>query len=410
VTSVLLISRSSEYERRLRDILGSALRSVISGAHHDDLGELVERTAEGATPDVVLLGPFLPDGHASRLAQEVRGRYPQAKVALVHEGGDEGAALADEVGADSVISPTAEAQDLEALFAPRVQEAPAGWTPLGTPVPAVPLSAMAELPPPSDAARTGRVLGVVSPKGGQGKTTIATNLAVALARVAPDSVVLVDADMQFGDIANALDLDPAHTLPDMVNGVAPHDPMVLKTLLTPHAEGFYVICGATSPIEGDKVTGDQLGHLITQLAAVFKYVVIDTTPGLGEHTLTVLDHATDAVMVTGLAVPNLRAMRTEVKVLESIGVVPPQRHLILNMADERAGMRVRDAESILEIPVDVAVPRSTAVPLASNRGVPLVVDAPRDAATKAIFEIVPRIANGVDAKSLRTSRGRKAVA
>lgn len=277
------------------------------------------------------------------------------------------------------------------------------------PIPAVPGSGLAELPPPAEQPRSGRVLAVVSPKGGQGKTTIATNLAVGLARVAPDAVVLVDADMQFGDVANALNLEPAHTLPDMVTGVAPQDPMVLKTLLTPHAEGLYVVCGASSPIEGDRVTGDQLGHLLTQLAAVFRYVVVDTTPGLGEHALTVLDHATDAVLVTGLAVPNLRAMRVEIEVLERIGVVPPQRHMVLNMADQRAGMRVGDAEAILGVRVDVSVPRSNAVPLASNRGVPLLVDAPRDGASKAVLEILSRVAPGVDARSLLTRR-RKAVA
>jgi pilus assembly protein CpaE len=79
------------------------------------------------------------------------------------------------------------------------------------------------------------------------------------------------------------------------------------------------------------------------------------------------------------------------------------------MADQRAGMRVPDAEAILGVRVDVAVPRSNAVPLASNRGVPLLVDAPRDPATKAVLEILARIAAVADAKSL-LNRRRKAVA
>lgn len=431
MTNVLLIGSSHEYERRMRTLLGPALRSVVAGAHHADLGELVESTAANVVPDVVLLGPFPPNGDASGLAKEVRGRYPHARVTLVHEDGHRAADIAGQVGADSVISPTAKEEDLQALLAePGLAESVApqapDWAPPaaagaapGAPAPdwAPPVPAQAvvagpalgELPPPSEAPRSGRVLAVVSPKGGQGKTTIATNLAVALARVAPDAVVLVDADMQFGDVANALDLDPAHTLPDMVTGVAPQDPMVLKTLLAPHREGFYVVCGAKSPVDGDRVTGDQLGHLLDQLAAVFRYVVIDTTPGLGEHALTALDHATDAVLVTGLAVPNLRAMRTEIDVLRTIGIVPPKQHMVLNMADERAGMRVRDAEAILGVAIDVSVPRSTAVPLASNRGVALIVDAPRDAATRAILAIVPRVAAGADTKSLR-NRSRKAVA
>ena len=88
-----------------------------------------------------------------------------------------------------------------------------------------------------------RVIAVVSAKGGVGKTTIATNLAVGLAQDSPLGVVLIDADMQFGDVATALSLAPSRTLPDLVSGVVPNDTMVLKTYLTPHPSGFYVVCG-----------------------------------------------------------------------------------------------------------------------------------------------------------------------
>lgn len=274
------------------------------------------------------------------------------------------------------------------------------------------LRPVAELPPADPADSTSspsRVIVVASPKGGQGKTTTATNLAVALARVAPGDVVLVDADMQFGDVAHTLDLAPTHTLPDLVTGTALNDPLVLKTLLTPHPASFYVVPGSPSPVDGARVTDEQLGLLLRQLASLFRFVVVDTTPGLGDHTMSALDSATDAVFVTGLAVPNLRAMRSELDVLDSIGAVPPQRLVVLNMADERAGMRAKDAERILGVPLTVVVPRSTAVPLAANRGVPVLLDAPRDSASKAMLELVPHLLAGLDPKLLRPRR-RKAVA
>jgi MinD-like ATPase involved in chromosome partitioning or flagellar assembly len=259
----------------------------------------------------------------------------------------------------------------------------------------------AAAPQPAVRSTESRIIAVVSPKGGLGKTTLAVNLAVGLARIAPEDVVLVDADLQFGDIANVLGIEAAHTLPQMVAGTASGDDLVVKTLLTPHAAGFFVVPGAESPVEGEQVTGEQLGALLDQLSAIFRYVVVDTTPALGEHTLAVLDRATDAVAMSSLAVPNLRSLRMELAVLRTIGFAPAFRHLVLNQAVDAGGLVVADAAAILEEAIDVVIPHSKSVPLSTNRGVPLLLDAPRDPAVKAIAELLARI-TGVDAKTFRT--------
>jgi MinD-like ATPase involved in chromosome partitioning or flagellar assembly len=246
-----------------------------------------------------------------------------------------------------------------------------------------------------------RIIAVVSPKGGLGKTMLAVNLAVGLARIAPEEVVLVDGDLQFGDIANVLAIEPAHTLPQMVAGVASGDDLVVKTLLTPHPAGFFVVPGAESPVEGEQVSGEQLGDLIDQLASIFRYVVVDTTPALGEHTLAVLDRATDAVALSSLAVPNLRSLRMELAVLRSIGFAPSFRHLVLNQAVDPGGLVVKDAAAILEEPIDVVIPHSKGITLSTNRGIPLLIDSPRDPAVKAIAQLLSRI-TGVDSKTFRT--------
>lgn len=254
--------------------------------------------------------------------------------------------------------------------------------------------------PASGRPAESRIIAVVSPKGGLGKTMLAVNLAVGLARIAPEDVVLVDADLQFGDIANVLGIGAAHTLPQMVAGTVSGDDLVVKTLLTSHA-GFFVVPGAESPVEGEQVTGEQLGALLDQLSAIFRYVVVDTTPGLGEHTLAVLDRATDAVAMSSLAVPTLRSLRMELAVLRTIGFAPAHRHLVLNQAVEAGGLVVADAAAILEEAIDIVIPHSKSVPLSTNRGVPLLLDAPRDRAVKAIAELLARI-TGVDAKTFRT--------
>jgi MinD-like ATPase involved in chromosome partitioning or flagellar assembly len=249
-----------------------------------------------------------------------------------------------------------------------------------------------------------QIIAVVAAKGGVGKTTIATNLAVGLARQAPLSVVLVDADVQFGDVAMALSLTPGRFLPDAVTAVAASDAMVLKAYLTPHPDGYYVVCGAESPADGDRVTGEQLGHLIRQLAGIFRFVIIDTAPGLGEHALAALEAATDAVFLCDMSVPGARGLRKELAVLETIGILPPARHVVLNFADRVSGLSVKDVEATIGVPVDVAVPRSSLVTLSTNRGTPLLQNRKKNPASAALTELVRRFDPSASLKRGRLHR------
>ena len=249
-----------------------------------------------------------------------------------------------------------------------------------------------------------QVIAVVAAKGVVGKTTIAANLAVGLAKRAPSSVVIVDADVQFGDVAIALSLTPGRFRPDAVTAVAANDAMVLKAYLTPHPDGYYVVCGAESPADGDRVTGEQLGHLIRQLAGIFRFVIIDTAPGLGEHALAALEAATDAVFLCDMSVPGARGLRKELAVLATIGILPPARHVVLNFADRVSGLSVKDVEATIGVPVDVAVPRSSLVTLSTNRGIPLLQNGKKNPASAALTDLVRRFDPSASLKRGRLHR------
>ncbi|WP_238146853.1 AAA family ATPase [Ornithinimicrobium murale] len=237
---------------------------------------------------------------------------------------------------------------------------------------------------------SGRVITVASPKGGVGKTTLATNLAVGLAQESPNGTVLVDLDIQFGDVAAALDLDPEYTLADAVHGAGLRDVTGLKTLLTKHRTGLHVLCGVKSPVEGDEITAEHVNTILGLLISEFRYVVIDTAPGMGPHTLAALDHTTDLVLTASLDVPSVRGLRKEMELLDELELPPATRHVAVNMVDRGGGLSLADVEATIGRKVDFAIPRSSKVMASTNRGRPILEDRGRDKVSKDLEQLVSR--------------------
>ncbi|MFP5018904.1 CpaE family protein, partial [Paenarthrobacter ureafaciens] len=227
-------------------------------------------------------------------------------------------------------------------------------------------------------------------QGAVGKTTVATNLAVGLGAVAPMSVVIVDLDLQFGDVASGLLLEPEHTITDAVHGPAAQDSMVLKAFLSVHPSGIYALCAPKHPSESDYITAEHVSKLINQLATEFKYVVVDTAPGLGEHCLATLELATDGVWVCGMDVPSVRGLRKSFSVLKELQLLPQGRHTVLNFADRKSGISVQDVEATIGVPIDTVIPRSRNLPFSTNRGVPVLQGSSRDSAAKGLRKLVDR--------------------
>ena len=237
---------------------------------------------------------------------------------------------------------------------------------------------------------TGRVIVVLSAKGGSGKTMVASNLAAALAGLARGPVALVDLDVQFGDAASALGLVPEHTIAGLA--VVPEiDSTTLKVFLTPHEpSGAFVLCGAASPEEGDTVTDKHAARVVELLSRDFACVVVDTSAGIDELTLAALDHATDAVLVSTMDVASIRNLGKEIHALDRVGLLPASRHFVLNRADARVGIDAADVQAALGMEIDASVPSSRTVPLSMNQGSPLVVEDPSSPGARELARLAAR--------------------
>lgn len=343
-------------------------------------------------PDVVMLGEEVPIDESLMIAQELDARVPAIELMLVADPDTDLALRAMRVGIREIVSPQITPEELEVLL----QRAGAG----------VAARLQSHLSGESGHVAESRVIVVASPKGGVGKSMIAANLAVELARRAPMETVLVDLDIQFGDAATLLNLDPIHTIADAFGASAAMDTLILKTFLTVHSSGFYVLCGAETPTLSDVVTGANVKRLLHQLSSQFRNVIVDTSSGLSEHTLAALEEAHVALLVSSMDVASIRALRRELDVLSELGLLPAARHAILNFFDRRSGLTVRDVEGVIGMPVDVVVPRSPEVPIAGNRGEPAALKK-RSPVAKAIQGLAAKVEGEETSGSWLGGRRRK---
>jgi pilus assembly protein CpaE len=233
------------------------------------------------------------------------------------------------------------------------------------------------LPPP---VRTGKVIVVVSPKGGSGKTAVATNLSAALAMRFPGRVAAIDLDVQFGDMCTSMGLHPEHNLAEVATS-ATVDATTVKLFLTPYEPGLFVLCGARTPAEADVVTHEHVTEVIPLLAQGFEYVVVDTPAGLDDRTLAALECATDLLLVSSLDVTSIRSLRKAVEAMDALGVTK-QRHFVLNRADAKVGINPVDAAEAVGWPIEAWIPSAREIPFSMNVGTPVVKLNPRSAVAK----------------------------
>ena len=382
---VLIVGGDEELAARIEGIIGHQTVALGAEVVSGDSQAFLRGLDPTVIPDAMILTSSVPLATSMELAREVSTVRPDVDIVLIAAPEREIMLEAMRSGVRDVAA-TIEDPSLLAGLRDRLDaKSPAVAAAVsaavhgtGAPKPIVPVDF------------TSRTMTVLSPKGGVGKTSIASNLAVALAQQSPMEVVLVDLDLQFGDLSTVLDLKPSHTLEDAF-GAGASDNLLLKTYLTVHSAGFFVLCGADSPAANDRVTSAQVAGLIRQLQEQFRYVVVDTAAGIDEAMLGALEVSDDAIVVTTMDIACLRSVRKEVELVGELGLLPASRHVVLNFADKQSGLRVKDVESLLGLPVDFVLPRAKEVPVASNKGVPVLVSTKSGPFVKAVRSLARKI-------------------
>ena len=389
----LLVSPDREFGRRVREALALTngdLRQVGTEFLDEELRGL-ETVLRGDRQELTVLaiGPGIGFEAALRLARLVDELRPDVNVTLVFDHPD--AAMLEEAlhaGVREILDPAAPAEELRQVLSRAEATALRRRVALG-----------------GDTAghEQRRVIAVLSPKGGSGKTVVATNLAVLLARRAPGEVVLVDLDLGFGDVSTALGLVPEHDVADAADAVERLDTMAVKVFLTTHASGLNVLCSPQEPEAGERLSPARVAELVHLLSSEFRYVVLDTPSGVSDHTLACLDECSDLVLVSALDVASVRGVRKLRQALDVLGLTLARQHLVLNRAGSRVGLDQDDVEHAIGLDVTAAVPSDRSVPTSMNAGEVLAHAHPRSPIARRIDDLVDHLAITV-AEPLRRDR------
>jgi Flp pilus assembly CpaE family ATPase len=234
-------------------------------------------------------------------------------------------------------------------------------------------------------ARDGQIVTVFAAKGGCGKTTLATNLGVALARDTGHRVCIVDLDLAFGDVAISVQLDPARTIVDALSMAGHLDTAGAASLLTRYGPGLEMLLAPVTPGDAEKVPPALVGELLTVLRGMFDYVVVDTPAQFSEHVLTAMDNSAHHVLLTTPDVPALKNLRVTLDMLDLLSYPRNIRSVVVNRADSKVGLSSEDVERVVRAPIAAHVPSSRAVPISINNGTPITIATPGHPVSQAII-------------------------
>jgi pilus assembly protein CpaE len=324
---------------------------------------------------VVVAGPSFADELGLKEIAELTSRHPGAAVGLVVS-----------EGSFSVLRGAMRAGVRDVVRSPKSGGELASWVDeLATG-----LDVSRSRPPAEegDGREPGRLTTVFSTKGGAGRSVVAVNLAVLLAQESDRPVALVDADVQFGDVAIMLGLAPERTLVDAIRVVRRIDRTSIGDLLVQFDPGGLLVLPApVEPAFADQVVASDVVRIVNVLQEVCAHVVIDTPAQFNDIVLALLERSDDILLVAGTDVPNVKSAKLVVQTLRALDIPIERVTPVLNRPRPREGIDAPALRRVLGADVAATIRSDEAVPRSVNAGAPVVLHAPRSGAARDLRQL-----------------------
>ena len=369
---VLIVDDIAETRENIKRLLQFDTLIEIIGAAKS--GREAIELSQQLKPDVVIMDINMPDMDGITATEFIRRKVPFAQVVILSIQSDASymrrAMLA---GARDFLTKPPSIDDLSAA----IRRAGTVAAEERNKVPAYPGGHAAGGTSASTGGnpQLGNIIVIYSPKGGTGKTTIATNLAIAL-HTEETKTVLVDANVQFGDVAVFLNEQVKNSIMDLTPRVDELDPIFIEDVALKHnATGLRILAAPPKPEMAENIQGEQFGKLLDYLRQIFSYIVVDTSSYLTEVVQSALDIADVIVLITTQDIPSIKNVNAFLTLADNSGIKRDRILFIMNRFDKRVSISSERVSESLRQEIMVTIPFEERIVANSiNRGVPFYID------------------------------------
>lgn len=388
---VLIVDDVAETRENVRKLLQFESDVEVVGAARSGK-EGIQLSGE-LNPDVVLMDINMPDIDGISATEIIRQKSPHVQVVILSVQGDQnymrramlaGARdfLTKPPTGDDLISAIRRAGEMSRVERAKGAQTYGGSSATGLSAGGVPLTRISD----------GKIVLVYSPKGGTGCTTIAVNLALALHNE-DTRVVLVDANLQFGDVAVFVNEQGKNTILDIAPRVDELEPDVIEEILIKHEpSGLRILAAPQRPEMAERISAEQFVKVLQYLRRMFAYVVIDTSPILTDLILSAIDSSDVIVLVATQEIPAIKNSRLFLDLLQTMGIGKQRILFVMNRFDKRIAITPDRVGENLKQEVAAVIPMDEKVVIPSvNRGVPFMLDNKAQPVARGIFALAESV-------------------
>ncbi len=341
-------------------------------------------TAESGAVRMILLGPsFRDDAHM----EEIRSLHNENPAVILMLVAEEVTADLLRKGMRAGVSDVIEAPLNEEKIEAAIEQFAHDVLSRKTPTPAS--------PEPKHRSEEGRIITIMSAKGGSGKTVLATNMALLLNRVPDKKVVLVDADLQFGDVCLVLQLEPRFTMVNAAHELYHLDAELIDSLLTEHPSGLKVLAAPLEPAFADDITTAGLMQMLDILKQSYDYIIVDTASMLDELILSLVEKSDDIMMLVDMDLPSVKNAKLALETLRLLKFSTSNVKLVLNRSNSKAKLDNKEIEGALKMPISASIPSDAAVAASVNEGRPVVENDPKSKVARGFESAAELIAGKI---------------